>query len=277
MSGQVRGLPRNSGFIKRKPMQGGGFRKPPTVPKWTPQRTALPAVKPPAAPPAPAAPAVPAVSTPRIAAPRPPATTPNPQDSRYTDALALLARQRDDAYTDLDTAGQRDDSALAQAIKQLAEQRTQTLDGTTRNANRQGLFYSGILGQRMDDVNKGYDTTLNEQQGAYRQRQADRATARKRVGDDYTDRERQAIQDAIDRQIQRDLDAGLGQPDPEPDTPAAPAVQDLATATVAAKPAARRPTAAQRQGQAKRAADARARAQAQAAKAKSNSKRRSRR
>lgn len=208
---------------------------------------------PPPAPPKPPAPVAPP-------APKP---VPDVRDGTYQEALARLGRQRDDTLTDLTAAGQRDDQDVAAYIRQLAEARTGALTGTKTNANRQGLFYSGILGQRLDDTNKTYDAQQTEQQAAYARRQSDRATAQTRAGESYAEALRQAEREAVERQVQRDLESGLGVEEPAPTpTPAVPV------------PAAARPKSPPSPAaQAKARDDAYAKALAQAALAKSKSRR----
>lgn len=93
--------------------------------------------------------------SPSLTAQDPPPT--NFLDSLYglsaSQLLDAVAKQRGALAAQQETEGQNHQHAL----QQLAQARAKTLEGTRDQANTQGLFYSGQLGKRYNDVNSAYD------------------------------------------------------------------------------------------------------------------------
>ena len=67
-------------------------------------------------------------------------------------------------------------------LTRLAENRTKDLLDTNHAANQQGLFYSGQLGKRRDDVEKAYQQQQDDARTSYDRDQAARRTALEGIG-----------------------------------------------------------------------------------------------
>ncbi len=95
------------------------------------------------------------------------------QDTTYLDTEARLRKARADTLSGVETAGKRDALDLKAAKDMLDETKGKTRTSTTRSANKQGLFYSGILGERLGDIDidfgrraAGLDTQFNDAEEA---------------------------------------------------------------------------------------------------------------
>lgn len=124
--------------------------------------------------------------------------------------LAQLQQQEDNGATDLQTS-----------LARIRAQQPKDEQSTKEGAANQGLFYSGILGQRLGDLNTQYSQKISDAQLAGDRSQAALEAAKEaiRQGLPLTEAAQRAA--AVDRQITRDQGAAAaGSLAPEPSAPA---------------------------------------------------------
>lgn len=101
----------------------------------------------------------------------------NPNDPAYTTGIngviARIAAQRAQAALDQT----RDDTDYGTATTRLEAARAGDLRQANSDANRQGLFFSTVLGQRRGDVDRGYNERAFDAQTAYDRAKYDRQAA----------------------------------------------------------------------------------------------------
>lgn len=214
-------------FVPNRPMTAG---KPPTgtpspmagvsLPKMTP--TATPTLGAPAAPSAPAA--APGASAPAAA----PGANPYAPDSTYYATDAKLNFDAQQGLNNLNQQSAYDKTDLTEALRRLLEQQPKDVQNAREAANRQGLLYSGHLGQQVGDINTGYVRSQSDQQQGYDRREAARAAARHAIEAGLPIDEAAALAASVDRSTVRDT--GLA------DAGALPAVTPLAPTPAAAAP-----------------------------------------
>jgi hypothetical protein len=127
----------------------------------------------PAAPPAPAAPAVAASGGPTA----PPDAGELGDDAQAAAARAQALFDRNQRIGQLQQQGVYDSQDLAEALRRMHEQQPKDEQQTREGANRQGLFYSGQLGQRLGDLTTQYARREGDQQQNYQRREAARVAA----------------------------------------------------------------------------------------------------
>jgi hypothetical protein len=94
------------------------------------------------------------------------------------DLLAQVQRQREGIAHD----DASDQQSYGENLAHLAKQRAETLNNIKTTANRQGLFYSGILGKRQGDANGEYDYTNAQNAHALSDRQYARQAQLQQIG-----------------------------------------------------------------------------------------------
>lgn len=85
-----------------------------------------------------------------------PKPTPDARDSQYTSAIASNLFRRNQGLANLTQADSYARTDADTAVGRLALQQTQANQNATEGSNKQGLFYSGILGKRLGDIETGY-------------------------------------------------------------------------------------------------------------------------
>ena len=165
------------------------------------------------APAAPRAPGVGAPGTPEVPVGPPPA--PDPQDALYWTQRARLDFQRGQQRNQLTQQQAYSEADFAEALRRRNEQRGETIQGVRQGANREGLFYSGTLGQRQGDVNTRFDRADFDARTAQERATAARKAAIEALDQGYDIDEAALAAEAVDRQVQRDVaNEDLGAYDP---------------------------------------------------------------
>jgi hypothetical protein len=158
--------------------------------------------------------------TPAAAQPAGGTLTPDSQFFQW-DASALAKKQTDLAENA--QQGAVNQTTLQSALRRLKEQ--QPLDESNQQSasNRQGLFYSTNLGNKLGDIAKSYVQQRSQAQGSFDQSERARAAARAAIEAGYGVDQAAQYAAAADRQISRDqtaADAGGLVAEQSPGTPA---------------------------------------------------------
>jgi hypothetical protein len=156
-----------------------------------------------------------------------PAQAPDPggtlsPDSQFFqwDAAALAKKQTDLAEND--QQGAVNQTTLQTALRRLKEQQPVDESNQQSASNRQGLFYSSNLGNRLGDIAKSYVQQRSQAQTSFDQSERARQAARAAIEAGYGVDQAAQYAAAADRQISRDqtaADAGAlvgEQPPPVP-------------------------------------------------------------
>lgn len=166
------------------PWQGGlvGPVSPQLMPNWRgegvgPVPAALATVAQPAAPAPPASP--PASPNGDISTPQ---EVVDPRDSTFNLGLAALLGQVQTQRNAVTSAGELDRQGFSENLGRIATQRSGSLKDAAQASNRQGLFYSGILGKRQGDVNAAYDDQVRSQATALAGREGQREAQLQQIG-----------------------------------------------------------------------------------------------
>lgn len=85
-----------------------------------------------------------------------PPPTPDARDSQYTSAIAANLFRRNQGLANLATSDSYARTDADTSVQRLALQQSQANQNANEGANKQGLFYSGILGKRLGDIETGY-------------------------------------------------------------------------------------------------------------------------
>jgi hypothetical protein len=147
-------------------------------------------------------------------------------DSQYFqwDASALAKKQADLAGNENEGVTNR--ATLQSALARLKAQQPVDESNASSAANRQGLFYSTNLGNRLGDIAKSYVQQQSQAQTSYDQSERARLAARAAIEAGYGVDQAAQMAAAADRQVSRDTsaaDAGALVAQPDPGTPAATA------------------------------------------------------
>lgn len=106
----------------------------------------------------------------------------DPRDASYGAGLAALLGQVQSQRQALQAASETDNQGFNENLGRIAQNRSASLDANQTNANRQGLFYSGILGKRQGDTNAQYDDQINQNRSALSGREAQRQAQLQQIG-----------------------------------------------------------------------------------------------
>lgn len=108
-----------------------------------------------------------------------PAPSPAPllDDAQAAAARAQALFDRTQSLAGLQQQGIYDANDLAEARRRLLEQQPKDEQAAKEAANRQGLFYSGVLGKQLGDIETSYARQIADQQAAYARREAARLAA----------------------------------------------------------------------------------------------------
>lgn len=136
----------------------------------------------PAAQHAPAAPPAAAPAPAGAASPNGDISTADPRDSTYGAGLAALLGQIQTQRAAVEAAGATDQQSYNENMPRIAANRATSIQNTTAGANREGLFYSGILGKRQGEVNGQYDDQVNAETSALTARKAAREAQLQQIG-----------------------------------------------------------------------------------------------
>lgn len=159
-------------------------------------------------------------------------------DSQYFqwDAAALAKKQTDLAEND--QQGTTNQASLQTTLRKLREQQPVDESNQTSASNRQGLFYSTNLGNKLGDIAKTYVDRQGQAQSSYDQSERARLAARAAIEAGYGVDQAAQYASAADRQIGRDqtaADAGALVAEGSPGTPAATSSVSTAAPNVAYK------------------------------------------
>lgn len=124
----------------------------------------------------------PAPSAPGAPAPSAPAAPSAGGGELADDAQAAAARaqalfERSQRISALQQQGSDDATDLAEAVRRMREQQPKDEQSAKESRNRQGLFFSGILGKQLGDIATQYTRRQADEQTAFDRRQAARAAA----------------------------------------------------------------------------------------------------
>jgi hypothetical protein len=128
-------------------------------------------------------------------------------DSQYFqwDAGALAKKQADLAGNENEGVSNR--ATLQSAFARLKAQQPIDQSNASSAANRQGLFYSSNLGNRLGDIAKSYVQQQGQAQTSYDQSERARLAARAAIEAGYGVDQAAQMAAAADRQINRDTTA----------------------------------------------------------------------
>ena len=129
-----------------------------------------PGFTPPPAPPAPKPPA------PTLQPPR------DPRDAAYNSGVAGLIFNNTNQRNDLNAQLSQGTQDFNTMLSRMADARAKDLLSANYAANKQGLFYSGQLGKRRGEIEKGYSQRQSDAQTAYDRQQAALNQALARLG-----------------------------------------------------------------------------------------------
>jgi hypothetical protein len=156
----------------------------------------------------------------------------DPRDATYGAGLAALLGQVQSQRQAVQAAGETDQQGFNENLGRIATNRSASLDANQTNANRQGLFYSGILGKRQGDTNAQYDDQINQNRSALSGREAQRQAQLQQIGDLTADANSpygysatggagtsfyNLLRDAADRRVATAASAAPDMSDPAPD------------------------------------------------------------
>lgn len=147
----------------------------------------------------------PGVPAPGAAPAAPPA--PDARDSGYFGDVAKAQHQRDQTISGLNQQGAYDTADVQEALRRLGAQRPQDESSARVGANKQGLFYSSTLGNKVADIATSYSRQEGDINSAFTRREADREAARQAALTGYTDTEGDALRAAISRAVGSDTQA----------------------------------------------------------------------
>lgn len=134
-------------------------------PEWNPPKGT------PGVGPRPAAPSAPGAAPAATGDPTPPYQKPRDfRDTTYLGQVQGLMDSVNRQRTNILGQGANEDADYQTQLARLADQRAQSLQGAKVSANKGGLFYSGLLGKNLGDI-----------EGQYQQMQSDQTTAHGRA------------------------------------------------------------------------------------------------
>lgn len=116
------------------------------------------------------------------AAPAPAIKTPDPRDSIFGFGVNGLIKSNQSQRDALKVQGEQATQDFNTMLQRMAENRANDLLAQNYNANKQGLFYSGQLGKRRDDVEKGYKQREDDARTSYDRANEARAAALDQLG-----------------------------------------------------------------------------------------------
>jgi hypothetical protein len=123
------------------------------------------------------------------------------KDSTYNTALANLLNQKVQGESQIETAGRRAVQDRDQNLGLLAEGRGKAKTQTTQSANNRGLFYSGILGKQLGDVDTDYGRREGDVNQSFTRGEEERATSRSSLLSGFDQAQREAAAQAVDRWV----------------------------------------------------------------------------
>lgn len=129
-------------------------------------------------------PAAPGAAVPGVPAAAPARATPNPTaDPEYTQGIGALLQDIATQRAALGLDASRDHQDLATTLQRMGLAQKNDLGDADKNANRQGLLYSGILDKRRADVTRDYGEREGDARLAGQRRDEDRQAAQDALGE----------------------------------------------------------------------------------------------
>lgn len=151
------------------------------------------------------------------ATPPPPADV---RDSRYWMELARGQAQARDRIAQLTAMSNSEKAALGRQLRLLGEQEPVAQRSATLGANTQGLLFSGALGRQLGDIAREFLRQRTEAQAVFDEAERLRQLEIDALNRSWLDpRGMEAwrlLQEATERQIERDMQARLVAPLPQP-------------------------------------------------------------
>jgi hypothetical protein len=148
-------------------------------------------------------------------------------DSEYTTSLAQSNFDANQRLAQLEQQGSYDKTDLGTSLARLRAQQPKDEQSTSEGAANQGLFYSGILGQRLGDVRTRYQQREGDLQQSSDRKQAALEAAKAAIREGMPLTEAALRAQAVDRNVGRDQTAAESDslvPDPTTPPPAAAGV-----------------------------------------------------
>jgi hypothetical protein len=185
-----------------------------------------------------ATPGAPPAPSSTAAAPQPPRqATPSPLDSQYFASQAQRQFQANTQLGELDRQAGYDRTDFDEALRRMREQKPREQDQARSSRNRQGLFFSGHLGQDLGDIETQHVRQESDARQAFERRERAREEARWVIREGGSLEEAAERAAAVDRQLQRDQEAAADRAlAPEVD-PVEAAAQEARTAPKSYLPA----------------------------------------
>lgn len=174
----------------------------------------------------------PPAAVPAVAAAPAAAAAPAPiGDAQYFADMARSGFSADQQRAQLDQQQAYDQTDLQEALRRMALKQPLDEQAAKEAANRQGLLFSGHLGQTLGNIDTSYARQQADQQLAFARRTASRKAAAAALDQGYTLDQAAGLAASADRQVASDQQAALGgylAPNPSPTQTASapkPAVQ----------------------------------------------------
>lgn len=141
-----------------------------------------------------------------LAAPAPaggpdPAAFEAEKDSAYNNAIASLLAGKSQGEQMIASNARRASEDRSKNLGLLGEGRSKTKTAETQSANKSGLFYSGILGKRLGDVDTDYGRRENDVNTAFARDEEGRAAQLAALTQSFASGQRDAYQGAWERYI----------------------------------------------------------------------------
>jgi hypothetical protein len=161
---------------------------------------------------------------------------PSSLDSQYFADAAKNTFDVNQGLTQNDLQGQQRRASLEEALRRLSAQQPRDEQTTTQAANRQGLFYSGALGQRLGDLATKYSQQRSDMNSQFSSEEATRLAARAALQQGYGVNDAALRAAAVERQIASDQAAADAGALVAPQTPVTAGQVKTATGEAAPRP-----------------------------------------
>jgi hypothetical protein len=180
------------------------------------------------------------------------APTPWVPDAAYYETVAAAQQRRDQLMAENQATGERNATTRTAALQSLSAQQPRDTQTLQESRNKQGLYYSGRLGQDMSDLAASYATKRSGVETSFADAERQRLSQQNALQADFANTEREARYGSVSRAVTADTqaaDAGILAPTTVTQDPTVAAATNIAAAPKAParrKIVPRRPTAAQR-------------------------------
>jgi hypothetical protein len=131
----------------------------------------------------------------------------DPRDAQYYADSAQNVFDRNQKLSQLSSESTTDTTDHQEALRRLLERQGKDVLSTQESFNKQGLFYSGKLGEAQGNVNQSYARQQGDSELDYQRREAARQAARTALEQGASVDDASRLAEAIGRQVTRDTAA----------------------------------------------------------------------